>query len=493
VAEKQGPFPTRLSETGLFDRISQHQVAAGVLPYSVNAAGWCDGASCERFIALPGDAQIGYQSGEVWKFPDGTAILQTLSLAPMEDQSSPPRRVETRVLLQQQGQWAGYSYRWNAEQSDALLVEKLGVEFPWPSDGESSAETSQPPWHVPSRAECMMCHSRAAGFVLGLRESQLNREHDYAQARDNQLRTLEHLGIFTASLPKPPAELTKLVDPNDATADLELRARAYLQVNCSVCHVAAGGGNSQMELSLATQRDRMNLLDARPQHDTFGIHNAMLVAPGDPERSILAYRVARRGTGQMPPLGTNRVDERGVKLLREWIGSLKTERVIVRQWQMEDLLPALDQLAAGRSLEAGRTAFRDTGCAQCHRFGEVGGTVGPDLAGVAKRLKPRDLLESILLPAKVIAEEYATHAIATDSGKVISGRIEREDDRVVLVRRLEAPDPPVEIAKSDIVERRRLDRSNMPTGTVDVLRQEQILDLLAYLLHGPGEGTAAAP
>ena len=120
--------------------------------------------------------------------------------------------------------------------------------------------------------------------------------------RDNQLRALDHIGFFAGGLPKAPSDLEKLIDPRDTTQDLELRVRAYLHVNCSVCHVEAGGGNARMELALSTPREKMNLLSARPQHDTFGITNAMLVAPGAPEQSVLLHRLSVRGRGQMPPL-----------------------------------------------------------------------------------------------------------------------------------------------------------------------------------------------
>jgi putative heme-binding domain-containing protein len=170
---------------------------------------------------------------------------------------------------------------------------------------------------------------------------------------------------------------------------------------------------------------------------------------------------------------------------------MKNTRAIVRRWQMDDLVPALELVGSGRSLSAGQTAFRETGCVQCHRFGGEGGNVGPDLTGVGKRVAANALLESILLPSKVIAEEYATHAFETDDGRVVTGRIEREDDRTVVVRPMGDAEPLREIAKDQIVERRRLDRSNMPAGIVDVLEKEQVLDLLAYLLTAPAPPAAA--
>ena len=179
----------------------------------------------------------------------------------------------------------------------------------------------------------------------------------------------------------------------------------------------------------------------------------MLIAPGDPDRSVLLHRLAHRGRGQMPPLVSNRVDEDAVQLFRDWIRTLKPDKPIVRQWQMDDLLPWLTNLQAERSAASGKNAFRETGCVQCHRFGGEGGSVGPDLTAVAKRVAARELLESILLPSKVVADEYATYAIETSDGRIVTGRIEREDSHVVVVRSYVAQQPSVEIEKENVLER----------------------------------------
>ncbi|MBX9788222.1 MAG: PQQ-dependent sugar dehydrogenase [Pirellulales bacterium] len=478
------PFPQRLSETGLFASTAEHRAAAGAIPYSINAPGWHDGATAERFLAVPGDAQVGYTSGPSWNFPDGTALVQTLSIAlPTSGHGAAAtdataRRIETRVLLRQQGEWAGYSYRWNEAQSDALLVPRAGADATLPS-----SDPSQPrAWRFPSRAECLACHSRAANFVLGLTEAQLNRDHAYPASTDNQLRALEHIGLFSGPLPKPPAELARLTDPRDSSHTLEERARAYLHVNCSVCHVAAGGGNARMELGLATPTADMKLIGARPQHDTFGIDNAMLVAPGQPDRSVLVRRLSQRGAGQMPPLVSRQVDVAAVELLRAWISQLQPARAFIRDWQLEDLAPALDRVATGRSFKSGQTLFREIGCTECHRFGSEGGSVGPNLAGIGRRLTPRDLLESLLSPAKTIADEYAVFVVATEQGGVYSGRVERQDAQTLVLRATAADEAPIEIATSEIAERHKSNISNMPAGTLNVLKEDEILDLLGYLL-----------
>jgi hypothetical protein len=199
----------------------------------------------------------------------------------------------------------------------------------------------------------MVCHSRAANYVLGLCEIQFNKDHTYPNGRtDNQLRVLEHLGLLNVNWvgevggrgdaaerqqpdqrePKPtsflhvqPSALKKLADPYDKKQPLDLRAKAYLHANCSTCHVEAGGGNAQMQLDFPTALDKMRLIDAKPVHQTFDLKDAKLIAPGEPDRSVLLYRIGRRGpnSGQMPPLSTSRVDTAGLDLLTEWCKSLQ--------------------------------------------------------------------------------------------------------------------------------------------------------------------------
>jgi uncharacterized repeat protein (TIGR03806 family) len=476
-------FPTRLSETGLFVSTKDHRVQPALIPYSVNAPGWADGASVERFMALPDDSRIGHLT-------NGAVLVQTLSLEREVGNPVSRQRIETRLLTRQYSQWVGYSYRWNESQSDATLVGAKGDEKEFViRDARAPRGIRRRVWRYPSRAECMTCHSRAANFVLGLTDPQLNKIHDYGGVQDNQLRTLKHIGVFTGTFPKPSDP--RLVDPHDPSQPLDARARSYLHANCSVCHVEAGGGNAKMELGFTTAPERMNLFSARPQHDTFGIDNAMLIFPGDPDRSILYQRVSRRGRGQMPPLVTTMVDERAVALFREWIREMKPQQQFVRDWKMEDLLPSLEETKHGRSFESGRAAFRQTGCGQCHHFAGEGGSVGPDLTGVGGRLSSRDLLESLLLPSKVMAEGYATTEIETKSGEVITGRIGREDDRVVVIRPLAATEEAVTIRKTDIRRRALSKISNMPTGIVNTLSETQIFDLLAYLISDGNSDRAA--
>ena len=124
-------------------------------------------------------------------------------------------------------------------------------------------------------------------------------------------------------LPRDPEHMRRLADPHDLSASLNDRARSYLQANCAQCHVEAGGGNSLIDLEFTTPREKMRIFDVRPQHHTFDIADARLIAPGHPERSVLLRRIANRDAGHMPPLATSIVDQEAVNLLTEWIAAMK--------------------------------------------------------------------------------------------------------------------------------------------------------------------------
>ena len=319
-------FPTRLSETGMFTSVKGHQADPGLILYSVNAPLWADGAHVERFIALPGDTQIEVASnnGVGWSFPDGTALIQTFALDLEAGSPASRHRIETQLLTRQQGEWVGYSYVWNDEQTDAILVDAAGIDRTFTIQDSSAPDGSrEQSWHYPSREECMACHSRVANYVLGLTTLQMNRIHNYGTVSDNQLRTLNHIGVFKKPLSTPPEEYPKLSDPYNPKEPLAARARSYLHAACANCHVHTGGGNARIVLDFTTELDKTYSVGFRPQHDTYGIPGAMLIAPGDPERSILYQRVAQRGKGKMPPLTTSQQDVQAAQLLYDWISQMK--------------------------------------------------------------------------------------------------------------------------------------------------------------------------
>jgi uncharacterized repeat protein (TIGR03806 family) len=483
-------FPHRLSQTGLFASVKEHRPAPGVVPYIAKAPGWADGAVAERLVALPGESSIERRPSSTpnipieWKFPEGAVLVQTLLLPTKRSQEGAGRRIETRILTKQKGAWAGYSYVWNDAQDDATLVAADGMDVHLsgkiaPLNG---AQLASQTWRVPSRVECMSCHSRQANFVLGLSEPQADCNQKYGGSELNQLRALEQQKVIGKIDPPQTGERPKLVNPYDRSQDLEARVRSYLHANCSSCHVEAGGGNSRIRLNIEQKRDQMQLVDVYPQHDTFGLPAALIVAPGEPQRSVLYHRISRRGPGQMPPRGTQVVDREAVEMFREWIAKLPPQRKFVKEWAMDDLAPALNQITHGRSYEAGARAFKELGCLQCHRFAGSGGGAGPDLSGIAKKQGVRDLLESILEPSKKIATEFAATIVETTDGKTHEGRVAHEDNEKLILHTAGALGTPVTIPKSEIEKRTLSTVSTMPARLLNTLEKSEILDLLAYLV-----------
>jgi uncharacterized repeat protein (TIGR03806 family) len=476
-AKKTHEFPRKLSETGLFASARDHRVEAGVVPYSVNSPGWTDGATVDRYLALPGDSTLPFEGNRGWHLPDGSVIFQTLSIS--------GRRIETRLMTRQNAEWAGYSYLWNKEQSDAELVDRDGLNIE--IEGEGDVEGEKRAWRLPSRAECMSCHSRAANFLLGITAHQLHRDHDYGDGRSPQLATLKRLGLLCGYGGENPS---RLANPYDMTRDLASRVRSYLHTNCSSCHVATGGGNSPMLLDQGL--DSMRLISAHPKHDTFAVKSALLVAPGAPERSILYHRISRRGPGQMPPLVTQRVDEAAVKLFHEWISSLQPKRKFVRTWRVKDLLEEIEKIDPAGPQDTGKVLYGELGCEQCHRIGKDGGGVGPELGEALGPRTRTQLIEAIIDPSKEISPDFAATLIVTKQGRVLEGRIEREDDSGLEIRTSDFFAGPVRVSAGDILERRISKDSNMPTGLLDTLTKEEILDLLGYLLSSAKPGADSA-
>ncbi len=335
-------FPRRLSETGLFSKTATHQLAPGVLPYSVIVPQWCDGATKERFFALPGDSRIEFETvtypqpapGSLpgWRFPDGAVIAETISLDLNADDPGGLRRLETRVLHYEQLEgteevgnqfWRGYTYVWNDEQTDAALLDADGADRTFTiADRAAPGGKRSQTWRFPSRAECTVCHNMAAKYVLGLNTIQVNRDYDYGKVADNQLRTFDHLGLFTAPLPKPSAELEKLADCSNGAEDLDRRARSYLHANCSHCHRKWGGGNTEFQLLASLPLPELGIASTKPAHGSFFLPDAEVLAAHDPLRSVLFYRMAKLGPGRMPRLGSEVVDQAGVQLIHDWIAAL---------------------------------------------------------------------------------------------------------------------------------------------------------------------------
>ena len=304
-------FPTKLSKTGLFTDTPKLRPAAGVTPYQVNVPHWNDGASAHHWAAVPKGESIQFTGNRGWAAPNGTVLVQTLTRQ--------GQRLETRLLTRQEGEWAGYSYLWDSDQKDATLVEAEGRQLKLPNDRM---------WNIPSRAECMMCHSRAAKYTLGLTELQLNRTIQIDNQPVNQIAHWLKQELLTGAKAEDYEAGGKrsqqaLPNPYDDSLELESRVRSYWQANCAHCHVEAGGGNAQMELEWRRTLADTRTVNAEPVHSRFGLGpKARIVSPGDLGHTIMMQRISGTGRGRMPPVGGVLPDPQWIALFTRWVSGL---------------------------------------------------------------------------------------------------------------------------------------------------------------------------
>ncbi|QDU22349.1 c-type cytochrome [Urbifossiella limnaea] len=168
-------------------------------------------------------------------------------------------------------------------------------------------------------------------------------------------------------------------------------------------------------------------------------------------------------------------------------------RPFVKAYTMADLAPALEKgLAGGRDFEKGRRLFGAAKCFACHRYDNEGGSYGPDLSGAAGRFNARDLLESIVDPNKEISDQYAAVEIRTADDRVVVGRIVNLNGDVVKVNtNMLDPNALADVNRNNIESMRPSRLSMMPAGLLDTLKEDEVLDLMAYLLSR-GDRTAPA-
>jgi len=296
-------FPQRLSETGCVRRERPTEPNDGLIAFAPNVELWSDGASKERYLALPdGKVMTALPSGDI-DVPPGSVLLKTFALG--------GKNIETRLLVRHEdGAWAGYSYEWLDDQSDAVLL---------PASKRKTIGAQ--PWFFPDRGDCMSCHTEAAGRSLGLELAQLDRDLVYTRTNriSNQRATLEHIGALASS-----GAVVRALPSIESDAPADAKARAYLHANCSMCHRPGGGTPTDMDLRFDADFASTKTCDVPGVRGDLAVAGARIVVPGEPAQSLLSIRARASGVGRMPPLGSTRVDEVGVGVVDAWIRALQS-------------------------------------------------------------------------------------------------------------------------------------------------------------------------
>jgi putative heme-binding domain-containing protein len=321
-------FPRRLSETGLFVDVARQQPASGVIRFEVNHPQWQDGAVGSHYLALPGQETVtAYNSPQPvdvlamfnsrMHYPAGTVLAKTLTMPADPDVNRPSDvKLETQVLHFDGRLWRGYSYRWDTQQSDALLVDAAGEEMAVPG-----SDTLR--WRIHSRSECLQCHNPWPETTLAFTPEQLHQPE--RGARSNWLQLVEAGFVVTKQSNQqgiaPEACVREPLVSHGQ--DVTRRARSYLHANCAHCHQNGAGAGVTLSLRMQDQADEMLAIDQRPTKGEFGILDSRIIAAGAPTQSALVYRMASSSLGHMPHIGAREVDFAGLALVSDWIEQMQ--------------------------------------------------------------------------------------------------------------------------------------------------------------------------
>ncbi|MBN7817032.1 c-type cytochrome [Algoriphagus pacificus] len=155
-----------------------------------------------------------------------------------------------------------------------------------------------------------------------------------------------------------------------------------------------------------------------------------------------------------------------------------------RRWTVEEAAPMMDNLA-GRDFVKGKAMFQATLCQSCHTMQGEGGVIGPDLTQLGTRFSAKDILEATIDPSAVISDQYAATALVLKDGNSVVGRITNEDNANYYVSQNPfAPQTIRTVPKSDVVETKLSEVSIMLPGMINRLNEEELKDLMAYLISG---------
>lgn len=312
LAEEPAPV---LSDYGLFADVAGGVPAEGVLPYDLVNPLFTDHAAKHRLVFVPEGEVAEFDETGVFNFPAGSVLVKTFSFAP--DMRAPDEgawRVETRLLIHKADGWVAYPYVWNEDQTEAVYApagKRMAIETVSPSGEPLNLRYS-----VPNQNQCKTCHQAGDDIApIGPKARHL--------AHEGQLTRWAEAGILEGLPEKVEAE-PYAFDPSEP---LDARARAWLDINCAHCHKADGSAsNSGLWLSADEESGARIGLFKHPVAAGRGSGGlAQVIVPGNPDASILTYRMASTEPGvAMPELGRSVSDPESLALIREWIGAMET-------------------------------------------------------------------------------------------------------------------------------------------------------------------------
>ncbi len=334
-----GELAERLSTYRLFRDPRRQIPNAGVIPYDLNTSHFADYSTLHRFVWMPPGRSCQYGPNGELEFPLGAAIVLTVGYADdLRDPTKGERLVETRLWIRRANGWIGAQYVWNDQTTDArIALTGAQVDVSWiHSDGGKRAHK----FRVPNKNQCAQCHQIDDKMIpLGpVHARYLNKTFPYERGQQNQLEYWAEIG-YLKGLPKDAEQIPHVPTWNDpTTGDLDSRARAYLDMNCSACH-RPGGIAITSGLDLRFEQNvpvRFGIFKAPVAAGRSAGVGRFVIEPGNPDKSIMIMRLQSTDPGvRMPIVGRDLMHEEGVALIRQWISELEYPEMSAKQYQTD--------------------------------------------------------------------------------------------------------------------------------------------------------------
>ncbi len=319
-----------------FDNLSQYclvSIKAGkialqpaAISYDLNTPLFSDHAQKSRAVWLPPGKSASYDESKAFDFPTGAVLIKSFGFTDdLRNADAAVSWLETRLLIKTDAGWQGYAYLWNDARTEATL--DYGGRVQAISLLDEGGARQQANYLIPSFNQCKQCHETAgAGSMglLGVKARNLNRDFAYPAGAENQLAHWSRLGLLTGA--PAPSAAPRLAAWSDATTgSVAERARAYLEVNCSHCHSATGAAGPTGLYLTGSETNATRLGICKPPVAAGQASGNLKydVVPGNPDASIVAYRLQSTEPGTaMPQIGRSLVHQKGVTLIRDWISGL---------------------------------------------------------------------------------------------------------------------------------------------------------------------------
>ncbi|RZS98406.1 SO2930 family diheme c-type cytochrome [Cecembia calidifontis] len=320
------PFE-KLSDYGLFQGILRNlEPNEGVLPYEPASSLFTDYAFKSRFIWMPkgSSAFINNDTEGTIEFPDNTILIKNFYYPiDFSEPENVKRIVETRLMVKQNGAWEAYPYIWKDDQSDAIY-KVAGAEktVHWK---DKNGDQQVINYLVPNKNQCKSCHnSHETMTPIGVKTKHLNHAIEFGDGKKNQLVKWQEYGYL-----KELKELSLypvMANYQDEKIDLELRAKAYLDINCGHCHRQEGPASTSGLFLNYEETDPLRLgIYKTPVAAGFGAGSFKFdIVPGKANESILTYRMETNKVGAaMPEIGRVTTHQEGLALIKDWINAMK--------------------------------------------------------------------------------------------------------------------------------------------------------------------------